>query len=83
MRLKLSVAVGKTKEGKGIWIDAGSLIEKDGKKYVVIKRTFNPAGVPNPKGDDSVWLNVFEEKPTQHSVDKGNGYQPDDDMPPF
>lgn len=31
------------------------------------------------------WINfaAFEDKPTQHSVDKGSGYQPDDDMPPF
>jgi|TARA_R110002012_G_scaffold28735_2_gene89848 hypothetical protein len=34
----------------------------DGSIWINFKRTFNPAGVPNPADSDTVWASVFEAK---------------------
>ena len=34
----------------------------DGSIWINFKRTFNPAGVPNPADSDTVWASVFESK---------------------
>jgi len=48
---------------KGRYINVG-LIMKDetGKSMILLNRTFNPAGVPNPDGKDTVILSKFEVK---------------------
>lgn len=35
---------------------------EDGGSFFTLKRTFNPAGVPNPDNRDSVLISVFEKK---------------------
>lgn len=38
----------------------GTLMEgNDGGQVILLKRTFNPAGVPNPDGRDTVMLSMF------------------------
>lgn len=55
-------------ETKGRYENVGSVMKNDeGRSYVILKRTFNPAGVPNPNDRDSVILSLF--KPDQN----GNG----------
>lgn len=34
----------------------------DGGSFFTLKRTFNPAGVPNPDNRDSILVSVFEKK---------------------
>jgi len=62
----LMVKVGeyqKNGETKGRWKNAGSLMRsQDGSHFVILERTFNPAGVPNPENRDNVVLSVFEPK---------------------
>ena len=36
--------------------------KEDGSSFITIKRTFNPAGVPNPDNKDSVILSIFDKK---------------------
>lgn len=50
-----------TGETKGRWQNVGSLMqnEDDGSFFVVLDRTFNPAGVPNPDSRSSLILSCF------------------------
>ena len=61
----LAVAVGRytDRDGKerNRYENAGHVLTgDDGGKLYCLKRTFNPAGVPNPDGRDTVVLAVFE-----------------------
>lgn len=95
----LSVAVGKYTNAQGEektrWANVGKVILKDdGGKFLVMNRTFNPAGVPNPDDTDSIFISIFPieenqgqgqqqaapKQPTQHEQDKANGYQPQNEM---
>jgi len=62
----LCVAVGKyQKDGqeKTRYENIGTVLQKDdGGKFIVLKRTFNPAGVPNPDNKDSILVSLFGEK---------------------
>lgn len=55
---------------KGRYENVGKVFEKeDGGRFITLKRTFNPAGVPNPEDRDSVILSIFP-------VKERNGEQP-------
>lgn len=46
---------------KGRWMNVGSLMAgDDGGQFLVIDRTFNPAGVPNPQNRPSVLISLFD-----------------------
>ena len=46
---------------KGRWLNIGRVLEMDdGGRVLLIDRTFNPAGVPNPDNRDSVMVSMFE-----------------------
>ena len=48
---------------KGRWMNVGSVLEtNDRGRVILLNRTFNPAGVPNPDGRDTVMLSMFEPK---------------------
>jgi hypothetical protein len=83
-------------ETKGRYENVGAVFANDeGGKFITLKRTFNPAGVPNPDGRDSLILSMFEprdkdESPRQRSGGSGqrqSGSPPpaddfsDDDIP--
>ena len=58
----LAVKVGEyTKNGetKGRYENVGHILNNGENKLLMIKRTFNPAGVPNPDDKDSIILSVF------------------------
>lgn len=45
------------------WENIGAIFKnEEGKSFISIKRTFNPAGVPNPDHKDSVIVSMFEPK---------------------
>lgn len=51
-------------EKKARWQNVGAVMEKnDGGRFIMLDRTFNPAGVPNPDNGDRVLLSMFEPKP--------------------
>lgn len=52
-------------ETKGRWEDVGAIMQGDKGKFIMLKRTFNPAGVPNPDGRDSVLISMFDPKEQQ------------------
>lgn len=57
------VAVGTKADGKKRYETIGAKWQKDdGGTFVTIKRTFNPAGVPNPENKDNIILSIFDKK---------------------
>ena len=58
-------------ETKNRYENIGSVMQSDdGSKFLMIKRTFNPAGVPDlsGKGSDSVLIGMFEPKDQQQAA---------------
>ena len=48
---------------KGRYENVGHILQlDDGSKIMLIKRTFNPAGVPNPDNRDTLIISVFDAK---------------------
>lgn len=62
----LVVAVGKYEVGgksKNKYINVGAVFQKnDGGEFMVLNRTFCPAGVPNPDNRDTVIISSFDVK---------------------
>jgi hypothetical protein len=85
----------RTGETKSRWLNVGSLMRNDdGGVFMMLDRTFNPAGVPNPDGRSNVLLSCFvpreqrqgsggqgggQEQPTQNGATANSGY--DDEIP--
>ncbi len=74
----LAVKVGSyMKDGKekGRYINIGMVMQKDdGGEFILLNRTFNPAGVPNPDNKDSIIVSSFDvkddNKPQQQEATK-------------
>ena len=69
----LAVKVGSytNSEGneKGRYINVGLVLhDDDGKSMILLNRTFNPAGVPNPDNKDTVIISKFEVKDKNQST---------------
>lgn len=80
----LAVKVGTYQKGgetKNRYINIGCILEKDdGGKFMLLERTFNPAGVPNPDGKDTIIVSMFD---IGDKKDGGNhkGMTPQGDIP--
>lgn len=64
-KFELAVKVGSyQKDGadKGKYENVGVVMETDKGMFILLKRTFNPAGVMNPEGKESVLISMFEPK---------------------
>lgn len=62
-RFDVAVKTGtyiKNGEEKSRYENVGAVFEGDNGMYMVMKRTFNPAGVPFKDGSDSIFLSLFE-----------------------
>lgn len=59
----LAVKTGsyKDKDGnvKNRYENIGTVVEGDNGPYIIMKRTFNPAGVPNPENRDTIVVSMF------------------------
>lgn len=69
---------------KGRYENIGVIMEgRDGGEYMMLKRTFNPAGVPVQDGRDSILVSMFKPKgdTSEHQTTKANGYQPQGEAP--
>ena len=53
-------------EKKGRYENIGSMMQGDNGPFLILKRTFNPAGVPNPECKDSVICSLFEPNQTNN-----------------
>ena len=52
------------KIGDKNWLNIGAVLEKeDGGKFIILERTFSPAGVPNPDNKSSLIVSMFDPKP--------------------
>lgn len=64
----VAVKVGEYEKGgeiKGRYINVGAILQgKDG-PYLVLERTFNPAGVPNPENRSNLILSLFAPRDAQ------------------
>lgn len=48
---------------KGRYLNIGSVLQKDdGGKFLLLNRTVNLAGIPNPENRDTVIVSMFEPK---------------------
>lgn len=47
---------------KGSYENIGTVLEGEKGPFMVLRRTFNPAGLPNPLNKDSIILSFFEPK---------------------
>lgn len=56
-------------ENKGRYENIGTMMQGDKGPFLILKRTFNPAGVPNPDNKDSVICSCFE--PQQQNNSQG------------
>lgn len=75
-------------EEKNRYEQVGTMWLGDNGQYLVLKRTFNPAGVPFKEGSDSIFLSLFQpkdeqQKPQNQSVSKPspNFSDMDEDIP--
>jgi len=67
------------KLGEKNWLNVGAVLEKDdGGRFIILERSFNPAGVPNSDNKSSLIISMFE--PKQKDGDKS---APTDDDIPF
>lgn len=55
------------------------MVGNDGREYISMKRTFNPAGVDVEPGRDSIILSLFE--PRNQYANGNRAGQNDDDIP--
>lgn len=71
--------------GEKNWVNIGCIMEKDdGGKFMIMNRTFNPAGVPNPENRDTLIVSMFDVKPKDESAaDKVSDAFGGTDEPPF
>ena len=77
-------------ETKNKWENVGSLVQfDDGNQGLFLKRTFYPAGVPNPDGKEDLLLSFFDIKDKAAGGASGGGRPaprqsaPADDEIPF
>lgn len=66
-------------ETKNRYENVGSVMEKDdGGRFILLNRTFNPAGVPNPDNRSNVILSMFKNEPKKEAAPPPHG---DDEVP--
>jgi len=68
----------RTGETKSRWLNVGSLMRgDDGGVFMMLDRTFNPAGVPNPDGRSNLLLSCFvpKEQRQEGGYQGGDGQQ--------
>jgi hypothetical protein len=62
----LAVKTGSYKDKNGDtknrYENIGTVVEGDNGPYIIMKRTFNPAGVPNPENRDTIVVSMFTPK---------------------
>lgn len=65
-------------EQKSRYENIGTMMQGDNGPFLILKRTFNPAGVPNPDNKDSVIVSLFEPQNQQQNnqgQQQQGGYQ--------
>jgi len=77
LAVKIGSYTDRSGKERGRWHNIGSVMEDtNGGKFLLLDRTFNPAGVPNPDNRDSVIVSIFDIRDKDD-----NGNQQDGDSP--
>lgn len=76
----ISVAVSHYTDSSGNekarWQNVGSMMKSEKGKFVIfLDRTFNPAGVANPDGRESVMMMLFDPKTASNSQSTGRALE--------
>lgn len=59
---------------KGRWQNVGAVMQNnDGGKFIMLAKWFNPAGVPDERGGESILLSMFEPKDANGNPTGGGG----------
>lgn len=58
---------------KGRYENIGAIMENDNGQFMMLKRTFNPAGVPTDR--DNILVSMFEPKPRDGQQQSGGQQQ--------
>jgi len=82
---RLLVITGTKKDGSPVWHKCGVVMEKNGKQFILLDRTFNPAGVPSDHQNPAVMITiasaVYEEKSESNNRAQTNHAHDYDDIP--
>lgn len=62
-------------EVKGRYENIGSLMQGNEGQFLILKRTFNIAGVPNPDNKDSIIASLFDPKQQNNQGQQQNNKQ--------
>ena len=73
---ELAVKVGTNKDGKAKWKNVGGVFEGPRGNYIMLDKTFNPAGVPSDS--DIIFISMFDPKPKENA---GLGFNDADEVP--
>lgn len=65
---------------KGRYENVGSMWKGDNGEYLVLKRTFNPAGVPVKEGSDSIFISMFAPRDDNQAQQKPQQRKPKSDF---
>lgn len=69
LAVKTGEYVAKDGQTKGRYQNVGSVLEgDDGRRVILLAKWFNPAGVPDPKGGDTILLSMFEPRAQEGSA---------------
>ena len=67
-RYDAAVKVGEYQSGgetKSRYLNVGAVLEGPNGPYLLLDRTFNPAGVPNPDNRSNLIVSLFEPRPRE------------------
>jgi hypothetical protein len=65
LAVKVSTFTNKQGEQKNKWANIGAVMQNDNGFFMILDRTFNPAGVPNPEHKESLLVSMFEPNENQ------------------
>ena len=74
LAVKVSSYTDRNGESKNRYENIGAVFQGDNGPYLVLKRSFNPAGVPFKEGSDSIIVSCFE--PRERDGDGGQRQAP-------
>ena len=60
-------------ETKNRYLNVGSIIKGEHGPYMIMERTFNPAGIPNPEDRSSLILSLFKPREKSDGASRGPG----------
>jgi len=66
------------------WLTIGAILQKeDGGKFMLLERTFNPAGCPNPENRSTLIVSMFDVKPKDGEQAQSQSQESSSGMPDF